>query len=104
MESHMPRIPLRNLVPTSLHLNNPVIHWEIEYVLESSSNMQLALSEPLSTLVAKRFAAAKEGGHLIFSPTQVTTIQTSGISVCPRLAPISQDWASQTNIEIKKNN
>ncbi|BCR90728.1 putative bis(5'-nucleosyl)-tetraphosphatase [Aspergillus chevalieri] len=52
--------------------------------------MRLALSEPLSTVVAKRFAAAKEGGHLIFSPTQVTTIQTSGISYqlryCPSLA------------------
>ena len=43
--------------------------------------MQLGLSENLSALVARRFTAAKEGGHLIFSPTQLSNIQTLGIPV-----------------------
>lgn len=47
--------------------------------------MQLGLSENLSALVARRFTAAKEGGHLIFSPTQLSNIQTLGIPVTPLL-------------------
>ena len=43
--------------------------------------MQLGLSESLPALVSRRFTAAKEGGHLTFSPTQLAIIQASGISV-----------------------
>lgn len=48
--------------------------------------MQLGLSENLSALVARRFTAAKEGGHLIFSPTQLSNIQTLGIPVTTPLS------------------
>ncbi|KAE8349375.1 bis-tetraphosphatase [Aspergillus coremiiformis] len=52
--------------------------------------MQLGLSESLSALVAKRFTAAKESGHLLFSSTHLTTIHTAGIPYqlryCPALA------------------
>lgn len=52
--------------------------------------MQLGLSESLSTLVAKRFTAAEESGHLLFSQTHLTTIHTAGIPYqlryCPALA------------------
>ena len=49
--------------------------------------MQLGLSENLSALVARRFTAAKEGGHLIFSPTQLSNIQTLGIPVTTPFSP-----------------
>lgn len=46
----------------------------------------LQLTPNLPSLVAKRFIAAKESGTLIFSPTQLTTIQSSGVVVSnPRL-------------------
>ncbi|CAL5867846.1 uncharacterized protein PFLUO_LOCUS2067 [Penicillium psychrofluorescens] len=52
--------------------------------------MQLGLSENLSALVARRFIAAKEGGHLVFSSTHLSTINAAGISYqlryCPALA------------------
>ncbi|KAF7595794.1 bifunctional AP-4-A phosphorylase/ADP sulfurylase [Aspergillus hancockii] len=52
--------------------------------------MQLGLSESLPVLVAKRFTAAKEAGHLLFSQTHLATIHTSGIPYqlryCPALA------------------
>lgn len=41
----------------------------------------LQLTPNLPSLVAKRFIAAKESGTLIFSPTQLTTIQSSGVVV-----------------------
>jgi hypothetical protein len=47
----------------------------------SSDKMQLGLSESLPALVAKRFTAAKETGHLLFSQTHLATIYTSGIPV-----------------------
>ncbi|PLB50684.1 bis-tetraphosphatase [Aspergillus steynii IBT 23096] len=52
--------------------------------------MQLGLSENLSALVARRFVAAKDGGHLLFSQTQLTTVSASGVPFqlryCPALA------------------
>lgn len=55
--------------------------------------MQLGLSENLSALVARRFTAAKEGGHLVFSSTQLANIHASGIPVRSSLPP-------NTDIEI----
>lgn len=52
--------------------------------------MQLGLSESLSTLVARRFTAAKEGGHLVFSSTQLANIHASGIPVRSLLPPYSK--------------
>lgn len=43
--------------------------------------MQLGLTEPLSTLVSRRFTTAKEAGHLIFSATHLSIIATAGIPV-----------------------
>lgn len=37
--------------------------------------------ESLPVLVARKFAAAKESGALIFSPTHVTTIEAFNIPV-----------------------
>ncbi|EEH46420.1 uncharacterized protein PADG_02518 [Paracoccidioides brasiliensis Pb18] len=52
--------------------------------------MLSGLTENLSALVARRFAAAKQSGALIFSPTEVTTILVSNIPFqlrhCPALA------------------
>ncbi|KAJ5591849.1 ATP adenylyltransferase C-terminal [Penicillium hispanicum] len=52
--------------------------------------MQLGLSEHLSALVARRFATAKEAGHLVFSPTHLSIIIAAGIPFqlryCPALA------------------
>ncbi|KAJ5218179.1 ATP adenylyltransferase C-terminal [Penicillium cinerascens] len=51
--------------------------------------MQLGLSENLSALVARRFKAAKEGGHLVFSPTQLSIINAGipyQLRYCPALA------------------
>lgn len=48
---------------------------------QSFNNMQLGLRESLPALVAKRFIAAKEGGHLIFSHTHLSIINSGGISV-----------------------
>ncbi|KAK1138931.1 bifunctional AP-4-A phosphorylase/ADP sulfurylase [Aspergillus melleus] len=58
--------------------------------------MQLGLSEQLSALVARRFVAAKDAGHLLFSQTQLTTVSASGVPLfgcvkfqlryCPALA------------------
>ncbi|KAF3391476.1 Diadenosine 5',5'''-P1,P4-tetraphosphate phosphorylase 2 [Penicillium rolfsii] len=57
--------------------------------------MQLGLSENLSALVARRFAAAKDGGSLIFSSTHVSIITTGGIPYqlryCPALAMKPKD-------------
>lgn len=43
--------------------------------------MLLGLPESLPALVRKRFTAAKESGSLVFSPTQLTTIQACGVAV-----------------------
>lgn len=43
--------------------------------------MQLGLTEPLSTLVSRRFTTAKEAGHLIFSSTHLSIITAAGIPV-----------------------
>jgi ATP adenylyltransferase len=43
--------------------------------------MQLGLSENLSALVARRFLAAKDAGHLLFSQTHLTTVNVAGIPV-----------------------
>ncbi|PYH47664.1 putative bis(5'-nucleosyl)-tetraphosphatase [Aspergillus saccharolyticus JOP 1030-1] len=52
--------------------------------------MQLGLSESLPTLVSRRFSAAKDAGHLLFSPTHLTTLHASGmpyqLRYCPALA------------------
>ncbi|KAL1963825.1 hypothetical protein VTN77DRAFT_7756 [Rasamsonia byssochlamydoides] len=52
--------------------------------------MLLGLPESLPALVGKRFTAARDSGHLVFSPTQLTTIQVGGIAYqlryCPALA------------------
>ncbi|CEJ57810.1 hypothetical protein PMG11_06489 [Penicillium brasilianum] len=57
--------------------------------------MQLGLSENLSALVARRFTAARDGGHLIFSSTHLSIITTAGIPYqlryCPALAMKPQD-------------
>ncbi|GAT28885.1 bis(5'-nucleosyl)-tetraphosphatase [Aspergillus luchuensis] len=52
--------------------------------------MQLGLSESLSSLVSRRFVAARDAGHLIFSSTHLATVRTSSIPYqvryCPALA------------------
>ncbi|KAJ5936667.1 hypothetical protein N7466_003117 [Penicillium verhagenii] len=52
--------------------------------------MQLGLSESLSALVARRFVAAKEGNHLVFSHTHLSIVTAAGIPYqvryCPALA------------------
>ncbi|KAJ5765660.1 hypothetical protein N7520_005219 [Penicillium odoratum] len=52
--------------------------------------MQLGLSESLSALVARRFATAKEGNHLVFSHTHLSIVTAAGIPYqlryCPALA------------------
>ena len=47
--------------------------------------MQLGLSESLPALVARRFTAAKEGGHLVFSSTHLSIVTAAGIPVRARL-------------------
>ncbi|EFR02027.1 hypothetical protein MGYG_05029 [Nannizzia gypsea CBS 118893] len=58
---------------------------------ETRDNMMLlGLSEHLSSLVARRFTAAKNAGSLVFSQTEVTSLQSSSIPFqlryCPALA------------------
>ncbi|KAL2862065.1 ATP adenylyltransferase-domain-containing protein [Aspergillus pseudodeflectus] len=52
--------------------------------------MQLGITENLPALVAKRFAAAKDAGHLTFSQTHLAILHTGGIPFqlryCPALA------------------
>ncbi|KAJ0421099.1 HIT-like domain-containing protein [Aspergillus carlsbadensis] len=52
--------------------------------------MQLGITENLPALVAKRFTAAKDAGHLIFSQTHLAILHTGGIPFqlryCPALA------------------
>ncbi|KAJ5348034.1 ATP adenylyltransferase C-terminal [Penicillium brevicompactum] len=52
--------------------------------------MQLGLSESLPALVARRFTAARDAGHLVFSKTHLSIINAAGISYqlryCPALA------------------
>jgi ATP adenylyltransferase len=43
--------------------------------------MQLGINENLPALVAKRFTAAKDAGHLIFSQTHLAILHTGGIPV-----------------------
>lgn len=43
--------------------------------------MLLGLSEPLALLVARRFTAAKNAGSLVFSQTEVTSLQSSTVPV-----------------------
>lgn len=49
--------------------------------------MQLGLSEPLPTLVARRFTAAKDTDHLVFSSTHLSIINAAGISVSDDKTP-----------------
>lgn len=48
---------------------------------EISSYFGLAHKESLSTLVAKKFVAARESSDLIFSSTHLSIIQCNGIPV-----------------------
>ncbi|CAG8029584.1 unnamed protein product [Penicillium salamii] len=52
--------------------------------------MQLGLSEALPALVTRRFTAARDAGHLVFSQTHLSIINAAGISYqlryCPALA------------------
>lgn len=43
--------------------------------------MQLGLSEALPALVTRRFTAARDAGHLVFSQTHLSIINAAGISV-----------------------
>lgn len=43
--------------------------------------MQLGLSESLSALVVRRFKAAKDGNHLVFSHTHLSIVTAAGIPV-----------------------
>jgi hypothetical protein len=43
--------------------------------------MLLALQESLPSLVAKRFAAAKDAGALVFSATQLAVLSAGGVHV-----------------------
>ncbi|KKZ62656.1 hypothetical protein EMCG_00339 [[Emmonsia] crescens] len=56
----------------------------------STHDMLSGLTENLSALVARRFAAAKQAGALVFSQTEVTTISASNttfqLRYCPALA------------------
>ena len=45
--------------------------------------MQLGLTESLPALVAKRFTAAKDAGHLIFSQTHLEILRPGGVPVSP---------------------
>ena len=60
--------------------------------------MQLGLSEGLSSLVARRFVAAKDAGHLIFSSTHRATVYASGLPVnkLPFSASHSPDFSALT--------
>lgn len=49
--------------------------------LQLLTTMQLGLSETLPALVARRFAAAKEGRHLVFSSTHLAILNVAGIPV-----------------------
>jgi ATP adenylyltransferase len=50
-------------------------------------NMQLGLSEALPALVARRFTAARDAGHLVFSQTHLSIINAAGISVSDLMTP-----------------
>ncbi|KAJ5902555.1 hypothetical protein N7495_003083 [Penicillium taxi] len=56
----------------------------------SEAAMLLRVNESLSSLVARRFEAAKEGDHLLFSPTHLSIVNSAGIPFqlryCPALA------------------
>lgn len=47
--------------------------------------MQLGLSEALPALVTRRFTAARDAGHLVFSQTHLSIINAAGISVSGRV-------------------
>ncbi|KAJ5157836.1 uncharacterized protein N7482_008936 [Penicillium canariense] len=59
--------------------------------------MQLGLSENLSALVGRRFTAAKEGGHLIFSSTYLSIITAAGIPVCCQASPSYPELPNRHN-------
>ncbi|KAJ5555666.1 ATP adenylyltransferase C-terminal [Penicillium sp. DV-2018c] len=52
--------------------------------------MRLGLSDTLPALVAKRFTAARDAGHLVFSATELSIINAAGVPYqlryCPALA------------------
>lgn len=48
-----------------------------------SEPMKLVLPEKISTLVPRRFNHAKDGGHLVFSTTQLEVIKAAGLPVIP---------------------
>lgn len=58
--------------------------------------MQLGLTESLPALVAKRFAAAKDAGHLIFSQTHLEILRPGGIPV--RLRKPHQELSSTDSL------
>jgi hypothetical protein len=71
--------------PLLLSLPLPLL---LNYAVHSTT-MQLGLSESLSSLVARRFATARDAGHLTFSATHLSIIHSSGIPVpAPALCPI----------------
>lgn len=60
-----------------------------------TTDMRLHLSRPLPGLVSRRYAAAKEAGDLLFSPTTLAVIQAEGIPV-RKYPPYSPNTASST--------
>ncbi|KAI2786073.1 hypothetical protein POX_h09840 [Penicillium oxalicum] len=69
--------------------------------------MQLGLSENLSSLVTRRWQAARDGGHLVFSSTQLSIITTAGIPYqlryCPALAMKPQDSTKKNHNDGSNN-
>ncbi|KAJ9486256.1 hypothetical protein VN97_g7099 [Penicillium thymicola] len=61
--------------------------------------MQLGLSESLPTLVARRFTAAKETSHLVFSSTHLSIINAAGIPYQLRYCPALAKKPSNLNSE-----
>jgi ATP adenylyltransferase len=61
--------------------------------------MQLGLKENLPTLVARRFTAARDTGHLVFSSTHLSIINAAGISVSDAKTPTTAvlTYKSSTN-------
>ncbi|KAJ6006685.1 hypothetical protein N7451_004629 [Penicillium sp. IBT 35674x] len=68
--------------------------------------MQLGLSESLSALVARRFKAAKEGNHLVFSHTHLSIVTAAGIPYqlryCPALAKKPSNYKPEPGPKLPK--
>ncbi|KAJ5193221.1 ATP adenylyltransferase C-terminal [Penicillium cf. viridicatum] len=63
--------------------------------------MQLGFSESLPTLVARRFTTAKNTGHLVFSSTHLSIINTAGISVSDVKTPTTAVLTQQTQYQLR---